>query len=188
MLGLMLERLELSTALLDADITRLSTGERQRMTLVRSLDADPRVLLLAEPPPHSIPLPRWRSRRCWSSVCGPASQSSSSRIRASRPHAWATGCSRCATANSSRPDADLARCRDSRMRPPRASFPRTRSSSRRCATSLVSTWKHRSRRRTVTSKRSRMPRPITASTAPTLESDRGQRRGRSRPAAAAGGW
>ncbi len=41
--------LGLASALLQADITRLSTGERQRMALVRSLSRQPRVLLLDEP-------------------------------------------------------------------------------------------------------------------------------------------
>ena len=41
--------LGLATGLLDTEIERLSTGERQRLALVRSLATQPRVLLLDEP-------------------------------------------------------------------------------------------------------------------------------------------
>lgn len=41
--------LGLSAGLLDTEIERLSTGERQRLALVRSLATQPRVLLLDEP-------------------------------------------------------------------------------------------------------------------------------------------
>jgi ABC-type iron transport system FetAB ATPase subunit len=45
----LIPRLGLAPAMLDADLTRLSTGERQRFALLRSLSCQPAVLLLDEP-------------------------------------------------------------------------------------------------------------------------------------------
>jgi ABC-type polar amino acid transport system ATPase subunit len=45
----MLRELGMKNELLQTEISRLSTGERQRMALVRSIAAGPQVLLLDEP-------------------------------------------------------------------------------------------------------------------------------------------